>query len=388
MRTFVWRAPRVDPAALTDGIAQIFNMGDGIVEVLEVYAEVPSGMSGGITAGALSVSRISALTQGTGAAITPVVMDTATGPLPAQVVCVEEPESVTVVDLLRQVSDCPTMSATVALGTFGALLPLQVSTLSSSTRFSSGRSAVQPLVLREGEGIVYAQASAGVPHASAVTLRVRDAGSGSTYFFRSRDTGSRVPGRGLFALMNNTGSGVVLEVNAIYEYEEGQAIVPAVRLALTEGYFEGYGDPTFGSAVAMDTYGVLPDTVQLIEGAFLARLPGDSRGVPYEWYRTHGVGFSIANQQQAGSLRSMVRIPRVNTPGTNTMPVYDNGFCLFKAHAGSGIKLRSGEGLSLLSGRAGVIETSSFAFYNVRFVFGYTPRATLNPLRGTVVSAA
>lgn len=388
MRTFVWRAPRVDPAALTDGIAQIYNTGDGQVEVLEVIAEVPSGMSGGITPGAFSISRITALTQGMGAAITAVAVDTASSSLPAQVVCIEEPDSVTQTDLLRQVSDCPTLSATAALGSFGALLPLQMARGNSALRLAAGRTPVEPLVLREGEGIAYAQVSSGIPHTTAVVLRVRDVSSGHTYIYRSRDAGTRVPGRMLLALMNNTGSGVVLEVNAIYEFEEAQAIVPAVRLALTEGYFEGYGDPSFGSAVALDTLGVLPSTVKLIEGSFLARLPGDARGVPYEWYRTHGTNFSVANQQQAGSLSSQVRIPRVNTPGTTTMPVYDNGFTIFKAKAGAGIVLGRGEGLSVLSGRAGVIETSSFAFYNVRFVFGYTPRATLNPLRGTVVSAA
>lgn len=394
MRTFVWRAPRVDPAELTDGLAQIYNTGDGQVEVLEVLAETPSGMVNGTQQGTYALVRITALTQGMGSLVTAVAPDTAAGTLPAQVQFVEEPDSFVQTDTLRQVSDCPTFSATAALGAFGALQTLQLGPhISSSHRMRSGRAggAVEPIVLREGEGLAYTQTASGVPHAGAVRFRVRVVGTSRTYIFRGKNVGTVIPGKALCALMNNTGSGVVLEVNAVSEFEDGTATLPSLRLALTDGYFEGYGEPSVGTATPMDTQAsnALPSTVKLIQGPFLARLAGDSRGVPYEWYRTHGTGgFSVANQQQAGSLRGVVRVPRPNTPGATTTISKDHGVTLFKAMSGSGIVLGRGEGLSVLLGRGGTIETSSYAFYNIRFVFGYTPRATMHPLRGTVVSAS
>jgi hypothetical protein len=137
------------------------------------------------------------------------------------------------------------------------------------------------------------------------------------------------------------------------------------------------------------TSNALPSSVKLISGPFLSRLAGETRGVPYEWYRTHGTGgFSVAQQQLSGSLRALARIPRPNTPDTAAMITRYTGVLLFKAAVGSGIRLGEGEGLSVLCCRAGVIDTTALAFFDIRFVFQYTPRATMHPLRGTVVSAS
>lgn len=392
MRTFVWSTAPVTLAELTDGLAQIYNTGEGKVEVTEVSAEPVAGTVNGTQPGSYALVRITSLTVGNGTVIGSTPADTSASPLPGQVQFVEMPDDATQSDTLRQVADCPTLSSTLGLGAFGALLPVCLGSSSSHFRMRSGRAGgdVESIILRAGEGLAYVQTAAGLPHGGNVTFRIRVVGTSRSYTFRGRNVGTVAPGRVLCALMNGVGSGVVLEVNAVSEVEDGTATLPTLRLALTDGYYEVYGSPTFGTPIPMDPQSAysLPSTVNLVQGPFLARLSGEPRGVPYEWHRTHGTGgFSLALQQQAASLRALTRVPRPNTPNNATMLTHYTGSELFKAPVGSGIVLGCGEGLSVLRGRAGVIETSSYLYYSIRFVFTYKPRAKLNPLRGTLVSA-
>jgi hypothetical protein len=246
---------------------------------------------------------------------------------------------------------------------------------------------VEPVVLREGEGLALRQlVAAGVAHALDVCLEVRVVGTGNSYFFHI-ETGGAIVNRALMSLFNGVGSGVVLEVRDLCALDPGEVSQPVLRLVRTEGY-QGDIPPTLGTAVALDSQSTLNANVQLIMGPFVSRLPGSQQGVPYEWFRTHGTGgFSVANQQQAGSLRAQTRASAPTGPDVVSPPVRTN--YLWRCRQGQcGIILRRSEGLSVLVGGSGVINTSIFNFYAVRFLFTYTPKAVLNPLRGTVVSAA
>lgn len=378
-KTFVFRTNSVDPAPLEDGLAALINEHPDPSVYLEIKRIRLLPVSGQTAlAGGLTVSSISAISGGDD--VSYAKHDTDSADLPATVLIRSIPDSVTETGVYRRAADVPLLQSTLALG---CVTRLQSGSISSArtqyqdlVRFPIS-SDVERIVLREGEGVALIQGAFSVPHAGAIGVCVRETTSGACYVIRSRDIRSR-GARGLaqFALLNGTGSGVVLEVYSIEYPEEGEATIPGVRIARIEGIRGGVEAP--GSILKLDTAADIPSTIRAVEGPFRATLAGENTGgAQIDWHTRHGIdGISVAQQQNLGVFR------RLTSPVTSTDQssafVWEVGRSLVWSTNETyveGIRLRSGQGIAILAGRAGTIDNSTFNCYQVEITFNYHPPA-------------
>lgn len=380
-RTFTWRVPRVDSTPLVDGLALIYNDTDpGELEIIEIRITEPSETATSLVgSGSQDLVRVSAVNGGD-----PVValrMDPSSSALPSQVVFSTAGLSVTEGDLLRRLPDCPqlavaTGAAMMAARSIGRPSARQdVSMMDQVWNSWSTPSGSEGLILSAGEGLALMQRSGVVPHAMTVNIRLRNTASGETYVYRSRDIGTMLPDRPIWALMNGTGSGVTLEVLSIQLTEDGDVstgvgvglVTPTMlRLLRCDGMINSQEFvPTVGIATGMDPVAVFPPGIQLRYGAFRTNLVGRDYGVQYTWDTTDHSVAAVTRDQRSGILRQLVRCPRPNRIG-GACATPDQGFDVFKAKVGSGIVLRRGEGLAVAGGRAGVFDNSQFNFFDLR----------------------
>lgn len=174
-------------------------------------------------------TRITALTGGD--AITPISLDSNNAALPSQVSCVTEPATVTTTgSSLLRVNSLPALSTTQALG-------FMASSRGSHHRLGSGQlyqhrdptNDSQMITLREGEGIALSPESSNCnyPHGRFVSFWVRNSSSGACYIYSAKVSTSNLP---LMALLNGSGSGVVLQVFNIEWTEFGENLIRQISL--------------------------------------------------------------------------------------------------------------------------------------------------------------
>jgi len=393
--TFSAVFPGVDVLPLTDGLAAVFNAEDTdarrTFEVTRIVARTPAAWGGQnafivggiIGAATLALYRTTAATGGE--TVEAHKRDTGSADLPAQVTCALFPTQVTLSGApLRTVADAPTTQLSTSgllSATFfsqrnygGALTTYMKQNTADLFRFG-GDSTIQRLVLREGEGLALCMASFGQPRSGQFNLTVRNASSGATYQFRSRDIGhARGLGDCLFSIFNASGSGVVLEVNSIEYPNDGEHNFPTYRLARIDAASIA---PNI-TAAAMDTANAVPAALQCYAGDFATKLAGsDTAGLQYDWQSTHGATFPVAQQQNAGVMRRTSGIKPTWAPTLNQgFQSGNEEHIIFEAKAGAGIVLNPREGLALLAGRAGIIENSTFLYLDFEFtVLHYPPPA-------------
>jgi hypothetical protein len=378
---------RVDVRPLTDGLAAIFNAEASdarrTFEVTRIVVRPPSAtgaLSGAAIMGAkLSLYRISAASGGE--AVAAVLRDTASSALPSQVVCAIMPDSVTVSGAaLRSLSDSPTLTFagsnqwTTARVYGGSLFSYQRGSNADILNLG-GDTNVERVVLREGEGVALVLDSYGQSRAGQINITVRNESSGATYQYRSRAIGHPyLQGQAMVSLLNGSGSGVVLGVHISQYPNDGESNLPSLRLARIEQVTDGSSvTPT-----AHDTGTAVPAALQCSAGDMATKLYGFGGGVPIDWNVTHGAQMSVAAQQKGGTFRwgigarqypSLAVSPGLQAPSEAERVLFD-------ARAGSGIVLRPGEGLAVLAGRAGTLETSTFAYFDIEAtVLHYPPPA-------------
>lgn len=382
-KTYTYKALLADPMPLTDGLAALFNNSTNPCITLEInnISILPSGGQNTATsANALDLYRITDLSTGTDSeTITPLKHDTNSSDLPSQVLCIANPLSATTTDLIRQKLELANYSITTANASQAAMmygLNNAYKTLNTSglLHFFTDTN-LENIILREGEGFALFQSAFGLAHSMTINVIIRNISSGATYTIRSKGCGTaRILSKPIFGILNGSGSGVTLSLQIFQIPSEGEATsISTNRLVMIEGY-DG-GDDISSSITAHDTAFAVPSFVKGIAGPFTAYPIGKSTTNNYFWNITHGTNAneaSIASQQQYGRLRSTVLIPWGTNQGSSMLTgnYYYNYYNHNKQKSSMDpIILRAQQGIALVSGRAGTIDSSTYNYKEVFITF-------------------
>ena len=360
----------VDVRPLEDGLLAFFNTESSddrryfeLVSLRVSPAAPTSNNTAGVgRSGMMSIRRISTLSGGNAASV--IKMDTGDASLPSQVSVVSDPDSVTLGDVFRRIADAPAYSFSIANSQFssrtygGSMMTHQKSHMADIWR--GGESAdVEPIILREGEGLAIVQDSYGTQHSMQTAAVVTNTATGATYICRSTDLSTdRRLNEANFAIFNGTGSGVVLAVRLWVLPMDGEAVmIPPLRLCRIDGLAMG-GDMV--TPLRPDTSKSAPSALSIKSGPFQPVIAGQWQA---DYYTTHGLAFSASavplgawNKAQIDAntfsrvtmtqnFRAIGEVPGGIRVGT----LKDD--MLFDALPGSGILIKPGDGLALVAGR-------------------------------------
>ena len=358
----------VDVRPLEDGLLAIFNTETTderrYFELVSLRVSPSAPLSNNVAAvgraGMMSIRRITALSGGD--SVTPIRMDTADAALPAQVLVRSDPDSVTATDTFRRIADAPAYSLTIVNSQFsartygGSMMSHQKSHFADI--FRGGESAdVEPIILREGQGIGLFQDSYGTQHSMQTAVVVTNTATGATYVCRSTDLSTdRRLDEANFAIFNGTGSGVTLAVRLWVLPMDGEAVMtPPLRLCRIAGLALG-GDTV--TPILPDTSKSAPAALSIKSGSFQPVISGEWQS---DYYSTHGIAFVAAGTPlgvwnkaplDAGTFSRSTRAQDFRaigeTSGMRTGTMDDD--LLFSAKAGSGIIIKPGDGLGLIAG--------------------------------------
>lgn len=396
--TLYLKLDAVDVRPLEDGLLGIFNNETAddrrYFELVSLRVSPSAPMSNNNNAqgraGAMSICRITALSGGD--SVTPIRMDTADAALPAQVLIRNDPDSVTATDVFRRIADAPAYSLTVSNLQFssrtfgGSMVSHQKSHFADI--FRGGESVnVEPIILREGQGIGLFQDAYGTQHSMQTAAVVTDTATGATYICRSTDLSTdRRLGEAVLAIFNGTGSGVVLAVRLWVLPMDGEAVLtPGLRLCRIAGIALGGSTVT---PIRPDTSKSVPSALQVVGGSFQPVIAGEWQA---DYYTTHGLAYNGAvtmlqawNRAQidAGTLSRSTRAQDFRAigevPGMRTGTMDDD--LLFSAEPGKGIIIKPGTGIGLVAGRdvvsggtQAVGNTSTFVNYDIEAVLLHYP---------------
>lgn len=360
----------VDVRPLEDGLLAFFNTESSddrryfeLVSLRVSPAAPTSNNTAGVgRSGMMSIRRISALSGGDAASV--IKMDTGDASLPSQVSVVSDPDSVTLGDVFRRIADAPAYSFSIANSQFssrtygGSMMTHQKSHMADIWR--GGESAdVEPIILREGEGLAIVQDSYGTQHSMQTAAVVTNTATGATYICRSTDLSTdRRLNEANFAIFNGTGSGVVLAVRLWVLPMDGEAVlIPPLRLCRIAGLAMG-GDMV--TPLRPDTSKSVPSALSIKSGPFQPVIEGEWQA---DYYSTHGqlfAGTAAAlaawNKAQidAGTFSRGTRTQNFRAigevPGGIRVGTLKDDM-LFDAQPGKGILIKPGDGLALVAGR-------------------------------------
>lgn len=385
---------RVDIGPSRDGFAAVFNRTDNVdgkvIRVHQVRTLQPSGSNADVGStlglqGRIGLYRITAYSGGTERAFS--ANDTSSSALPDEVKLVVSPDSVTTSDHFRTFGDAFSFGITQVISFQGMLrAPGVLDWMDGSNRdqssaeqvwWSGGTSELEGIVCREGEGIAMVRLDYGQPQAFHWSIRIKDNATGDCYFRTLASGGSAMIGNASFAFLNGSGSGKTYTVYAVGFPDFGESNIPRVRVAKITGYSYVSGDvPATGSISKHDTD---TDTtgVEVPAGPFVARCWGKDHGLSLD-YLNYQTTIPIAEQQRAGTYRqllqsdpwySLTHAPRLRLENADMVFGYATASGSRDSYFADGyITLQPGEGLALLGGGNGLVETSEMAYYNVEFV--------------------
>ncbi len=369
--TLYLKLDAVDVRPLEDGLLAIFNNETTddrrYFELVSLRVSPSAPLSNATVgvgrAGSLSIRRITALSGGD--AVTPILMDTADAALPAQVLIRNDPDSVTATDVFRRIADAPAYSSTIANTQFssrtygGSMVTHQKSHMADIWR--GGESVdVEPIILREGQGIGIFQDAYGTQHSMQTAAVVTNTATGATYICRSADLSTdRRLNEATFGIFNGSGSGIVLAVRLWVLPMDGDAVVlPQLRLCRIAGVALG-GDTV--TPIRPDTSKSVPSALRVVSGSFQPVIAGEWQA---DYYTTHGLAYSSAAAQllawnktqiDAGTFSRTLMTNNFRaigeTPGGVRVGTLDDDM-MFDAEPGSGIIIKPGDGLGLVAGTA------------------------------------
>lgn len=368
--TFYIKLDAVDARPLEDALLAIFN--DDTSDSRRYFELVslrvsPSAPTSNAIAGvgrsaAMSIRRITALSGGD--SITPIRMDTADAALPAQVLIRNNPDSVTATDVFRRIADAPAYSQQASNTQFssrtygGSMVTHQKSHFADIWR--GGESAdVEPIILREGQGLAIFQDEYGTQHSMQTAAVVTNTATGATYICRSLDMSTdRRLGEPNFGIFNGSGSGVVLAVKMWFFPMDGEAVLtPPLRLCRIDGTSLG-GDVV--TPIRPDTSKSVPAALRVLSGPLQPRL---APGWQPDYYTTAGLDYSASaapytawmkQQLSAGALRRSTRVQDFRaigeSPGSIRIGTLNDDL-MFSADPGKGIVIKPGDGIAIVGGR-------------------------------------
>jgi len=384
----------VDVRPLEDGLFAIFNNETAddrrYFELVSLRVSPTAPLSNNTVGvgrpGMMSIARITSLSGGD--SVTPIRMDTADTALSAQVLVRINPDTTTVTDIFRRIADAPAYSLTVGNSQFssrtygGSMMSHQKSHFADI--FRGGENVnVEPIILREGQGVGLFQDQYGTQHSMQTAAVVTNTATGATYICRSTDLSTdRRLGEATFAIFNGSGSGVVLAVRLWVLPMDGEAVVtPPLRLCRISGLALG-GDAV--TPIRPDTSKSVPSALQIVGGSFQPVIAGEWQA---DYYETHGAAFSPVQtwnkaQIDAGTFSRSTRAQDFRaigeTSGMRTGTIDDD--LMFSARAGEGIIIKPGTGLGLVAGRdvasggtQAVGNTSTFINFDIEAVILHYP---------------
>lgn len=409
--TLYLKLDAVDVRPMEDGLLAIFNTETAderrYFELVSLRvspsAPISNAVAGVGMAGGLSIKGITALSGGD--SITPIRMDTGSGALPAQVLIRNDPVSVTATDVFRRIADAPAYSLTVGNSQYsartygGSMVSHQKSHFADIWRGGENVD-VEPIILNEGQGVGLFQDAYGSQHSMQTAVVVTNTATGATYICRSVDLSTdRRLGQANFAILNGSGSGVVLAVKLWVLPGDGEAVLlPALRLCRIAGLALG-GDTV--TPILPDTSKSVPSALSVKSGPLQPVIAGEWQA---DYYQTHGLAYQGTGalltawntaQIDAGVLSRSTRaqefraIGEVSGMRTGTM----DDDLLFSAVPGKGILIKPGDGLAVVAGRnfnfAGtqtVGSTSTFINFDIEATILHYPPTTSGtyPLVGDV----
>lgn len=400
-RGFSVRFAAVDPEPGFDGMAAVFNQASTAsgtrVVVTDVRAYPCTGMNSDTSAtglpGIIGLERITAAAGGT--EVASVKHDTSASTLSSDIKLRVLPTSVTISGgTIRRFGDAFSFGMTQAI-------PLQANVRAPGIMDNSddgrpfeghnvwradGISETETIKLNTGEGIAAIKRAYGVPQAHHWNIVVSV--GGKTFRYPVRDTGSPGGlGEPIWALMNDA-AGVTVSVMIISMPDLGESNIPRYRLSRIGGYEQG-GDVV--SAVAHDTQSDL-SALKAVAGPFVAQW---GNGVTTNYLNYQGTPITIAEQQKMGTFRQWLGLVGLITEtgagrfqagclgrGPNEVEIWpgERRGATLTGDFDDSIILSPGEGLAVIGGGNGLIETSEAAFLDIE-VTGYVETPSINQPR-------
>lgn len=379
-----------------DGYLAVVNedyQNGGYIELKEVEVSQPSGYSAAVGAGLLvppdvfQLKSITALVGGTAIPVT--AHDTSAPALPSQVSVVLRPTDPTGVNQYRQTlraSNYGVLAADVAgfgMETTGKYPGGSRSGPSNLIRETDPSTGLESIILREGQGIALFQSGYSFPHTNYASGIITNLASGHTYCF---DTERALPTRAsqpLFAIFNGTGSGVVLKVQVMNCQASGDESTTDMRLIKTDAS----GLIRQGTAVTPvmhDTRASLPPTIKAYREFFYAGLFGYTNGMHYTWPQSERTnsGYTAAElidlamlEQAMGLVRQRSMFLPTIIPDVGPILLDPSNGRMFKSKM-TGVVIRPGEAIALVSGRQGIADQGRGDYYSVRFEMTYYDNMT------------
>jgi len=385
---------RCDSDVGLDGMAAVFNNSSdrhktiSICEIRTIPRPINPDVSNPLgNQGIISLDRISAVSGGT--EVTADKHDTDASDLPSQVKFYENPDSVTITSTIRRFGDCISSYTIAKSISFQAMMraPGVCDANDHTGRTNEGHNVwhvdgdtdTEPLVLREGEGFCLTRREFGLPQAFHFGVTVRVVGTNRTYKFRDGDVGSSL-GKGMasIAFINGTGSGVVLQVMIVSLPDLGEENIPSYRIvrvgaAIQEG---GYTAPVY----AHDTANTLTEVVAY-RGSMRLLPASAANGVPVNYHSYFALPLPVLDQQRLDCFRRILGAgPYITETGTVTLnadmlsrseyEIWPGDRRGVSSDIGDTIVLWPGQGIAVVGGGAGLIETSEQAYLDIE-IMGY-----------------
>jgi hypothetical protein len=399
--TFTVRMDHCDADIAADAMAAVFNVATDCakyVAICEVRI-VPKAINDDTTnilgsQGILALERITAASGGT--EIAALKYDTNAAALPSAVKVRNMPTSITISGgALRRFGDCVstlTVTKALPLRVFRAPGVIDMNDHSGRTSESQdiwhadGIAATEPIVLREGEGVAVVKRAWGIPQAMRVGLVVRVASTGNVYRWNDQDLGTPCClDEGLISLMNESGSGVVLQVYIVTFPDLGEENIPRYRLVKTGTEFDVWPGEAV-SLVTHDTAATITE-VECYRGPMRVKPFASGEGAITDYWDYQVADATTAIKQKPDAMRMWLGAgPYVRTTGSPAMmqEVLSRGepevWPGDRRGVGGGLNfpiiLRPGQGLAVVGGGNGPIETSEQAYLDIEFCgYVYTPAA-------------
>jgi hypothetical protein len=313
------------------------------------------------------MARITAASGGT--EVSSGKFDTSTTSLPTQAKLHISPTSITESSVLGYRPDTRRFGET--LGGYYAVhnasflgAPGNIGTDYANLYYRGRDSSVESWTCREGEGIALISDTIGMPMGWSARLSVRNLSTGKSYLYEVEPSLVETPaqtGRAYWAFMNNSGSGVTLEVTVVDANEVGYTnVMPEYALIKVSGCL-GPDRRTF-APIARDTNDTCPATVYGVLAPFVAWPTAADLGaaydIPYSGPQA-GSGTSIAQQLRYSRIRHKTYHPIVQV---TTSPAHRFGAegDMFLNYPTSmlGLMLRSGEGVALVQRSSAILNRS------------------------------
>lgn len=402
-KSFTATFERCDSDVGNDGMAALFNDATDStksIHICEIRTMIrpinPDATNPLGNQGIISLDRISAVSGGD--EVAPFKHDTAAADLPSQVKLYENPDSVTVTSTLRRFGDCISSYTILKSISFQAMMraPGVCDSNDHSGRTCEGHniwhvdgdSDTEPLVLNEGEGFCLTRREFGLPQAFHFGVTVRVAGTSRTYKYRDGDVGSPLQkGMASIAFINGSGSGVVLQVMIVSLPDMGEENIPSYRIVRVSGAAQ---DPNYpgsaGTIIAHDTANSMTE-LRALRGAVRLLPASANNGVPVNYHGYNILPIPVLDQQRLDAFRRWLGAgPYISETGTVTLSVDVLSRSEYEIWPGDRrgaisqceLILHPGQGIAVVGGGAGLIETSEQAYLDIEMC-GYVEDAVPTP---------